>query len=47
VIREVVKQNIPIKGVVCQKPLAMNFQEAKQIEKLCAEALFYSSKTTL
>lgn len=37
IIREVVKQK-HIKGVLCQKPLAMNLQEAIQIVKLCEEA---------
>jgi len=38
VIRELVKQNDHIKGVLCQKPLAMNYQEAKQIVEICNEA---------
>lgn len=38
VIRELVKQNDHIKGVLCQKPLAMNYQEAKQIVGLCYRA---------
>ena len=38
VIRELVKQKDHIKGVLCQKPLAMNYQEAKLIVRLCDEA---------
>jgi predicted dehydrogenase len=38
VIKEIVKQNNHIKGVLCQKPLAMNLQEAKQIVELCKDA---------
>ena len=38
VIRELVKQNDHIKGVLCQKPLAMNYHEAKQIVELCDNA---------
>jgi predicted dehydrogenase len=35
VIRELVKQKDHIKGVLCQKPLAMNYQEAHMIVELC------------
>ncbi len=38
VIREVVKHKDHIKGVLCQKPLAMNYQEANQIVGLCGDA---------
>ena len=38
VIKELVKQKDHIKGVLCQKPLAMNYQEANQIVKLCSDA---------
>lgn len=38
VIRELVKQNDHIRGVLCQKPLAMNYHEAKQIVELCFSA---------
>ncbi|MEI6139611.1 MAG: Gfo/Idh/MocA family oxidoreductase [Mariniphaga sp.] len=38
VITELVKQNSHIKGVLCQKPLAMNSEEAKQIVELCGTA---------
>jgi predicted dehydrogenase len=38
VIRELVKQNDHIKGVLCQKPLAMNYYEANMIVELCEEA---------
>ncbi len=38
VIREIVKQNDHIKGVLCQKPLAINYKEAKLIVELCEEA---------
>lgn len=38
VIRELVKQNDHIKGVLCQKPLAMNYKEAKTIVELCKNA---------
>jgi len=38
VIREIVGQNNHIRGVLCQKPLAMNYHEASQIVDLCDEA---------
>jgi len=38
VIKELVTQNDHIKGVLCQKPLAMNYHEAKQIIELCDAA---------
>ncbi len=38
VIRELVKQNDHIKGVLCQKPLAMNYQEAQMIVELCEDS---------
>ncbi len=38
VVRELVKQNDHIKGVLCQKPLAMNYSDAKMIVSLCGEA---------
>jgi predicted dehydrogenase len=38
VIREVVKQKDHVKGVLCQKPMAMNYQDAKEIVELCGEA---------
>jgi predicted dehydrogenase len=38
VIREVIKKKDHIKGVLCQKPLAMDYQEAKLIVRLCEEA---------
>jgi predicted dehydrogenase len=38
VVREAVKYKGRIKGILCQKPLAMNFDEAKQIVELCEEA---------
>lgn len=37
VVREAVKYN-HIKGILCQKPLAMNLEEAKEIVKLCKDA---------
>ncbi len=37
VVREAVKQN-HIKGILCQKPLAMNLEEAKEIVRLCRDA---------
>ena len=38
VIREVVEQNDHIRGVLAQKPLGMNYDEAKQIVDLCEQA---------
>lgn len=37
VVREAIKQS-HIKGILCQKPLAMNLEEAKEIVRLCKEA---------
>ncbi|MDA8409316.1 MAG: Gfo/Idh/MocA family oxidoreductase [Treponema sp.] len=38
VVREAVKQRRHIKGILCQKPLAMNLPEAREIVRLAAEA---------
>lgn len=38
VVREAVKHRDHIKGILCQKPLAMNFNEARQIVELCEES---------
>jgi predicted dehydrogenase len=38
VVEEAVKHKSHIKGILCQKPLAMNSEEAHKIVKLCAEA---------
>jgi predicted dehydrogenase len=38
VMREAVKQKSHIKGILCQKPLAMNLGEAKRIVELAADA---------
>ena len=38
IIKYAVKQKHHIKGILCQKPLAMNFDEARQIVELCEEA---------
>jgi predicted dehydrogenase len=38
VVRGIVKQSNHIKGVLCQKPLAMNYEEAKMIVALCEDA---------
>jgi predicted dehydrogenase len=38
VIREVVKHNDHIRGVLAQKPLGVNYAEAKEIVRLCDEA---------
>ena len=38
IVREAVKENDHIKGILCQKPLAMNLQEANEIVLLCEEA---------
>jgi predicted dehydrogenase len=38
VIREVVKQGDHIKGVLAQKPLATNLEDAREIVRLCEEA---------
>lgn len=37
IVQEAVKQK-HIKGILCQKPLAMNLEEAKQIVQLCKDA---------
>lgn len=37
IVRQAVKQK-HIKGILCQKPLAMNSQEAREIVELCEEA---------
>lgn len=38
VIREAVRRKDHLRGILCQKPLGMNFQEARQIVELCEEA---------
>jgi predicted dehydrogenase len=38
IVREVVKHQAHIKGILAQKPLATSFQEAKEIVRLCAGA---------
>jgi predicted dehydrogenase len=38
VVREAVKHKDHIKGILAQKPLAANYQEAKEIVRLCEEA---------
>lgn len=38
VIKELVKQKLHVRGVLCQKPLAMNYREGKQIVELCRDA---------
>ncbi len=38
VVREVVKHADHIKGILAQKPLATNYQEAKEIVRMCADA---------
>jgi predicted dehydrogenase len=38
IIKEAVKQNNHIKGILAQKPLAMNYTEAKEIVSLCKNA---------
>lgn len=38
IVKEIVKQKDHIKGVLCQKPLAMNYQDAKEIVELCEKA---------
>ncbi|MFT3849898.1 MAG: Gfo/Idh/MocA family oxidoreductase [Propionivibrio sp.] len=38
IVRQAVKQSSHIKGILCQKPLAMNFPEAQMIVKLAADA---------
>ena len=38
IVREAVKQKSHIKGMLCQKPLAMNFGEAQEIVRLAADA---------
>jgi predicted dehydrogenase len=38
VVREVVKHAVHIKGILAQKPLAPNYQDAKELVRLCEEA---------
>jgi predicted dehydrogenase len=38
IVREAVKEKDHIKGILCQKPLAMNLEEANEIVLLCEEA---------
>jgi predicted dehydrogenase len=38
IVREAVKQARHIKGILAQKPLAMNYPEAKEVVRLCREA---------
>lgn len=38
IVREAVKQATHLKGILAQKPLAMNYQEAKETVRLCEEA---------
>jgi predicted dehydrogenase len=38
IIREAVKHNDHIRGILAQKPLGVSFAEAKEIVKLCADA---------
>ncbi|PRX11315.1 UNVERIFIED_ORG: putative dehydrogenase [Martelella mediterranea] len=38
IIREAVKEKSHIKGILCQKPIAMNLAEAREIVRLCEEA---------
>ena len=38
IVREAVKENDHIKGILCQKPLAMNLEEANEIVILCEQA---------
>lgn len=38
IVREAVKQRDHIKGILAQKPLATNYQEAAEIVRLCQEA---------
>lgn len=38
VIRAAVKHNDHLRGILCQKPLGMNFAEAKEIVELCDQA---------
>jgi predicted dehydrogenase len=38
VIREAVKQASHIKGILAQKPLGINYQQAKEIVRLCEDA---------
>ena len=38
IVREAVKENDHIKGILCQKPLAMNLEEANEIVLLCEQA---------
>ena len=38
IVREAVKHADHLKGILAQKPLATNYQEAKEVVRLCAEA---------
>jgi predicted dehydrogenase len=38
VVTEVVKHNDHVKGILAQKPLAMNLHDARQVVRLCADA---------
>jgi predicted dehydrogenase len=38
IVREAVKQARHVKGILAQKPLATNYQDAKEIVRLCQEA---------
>ena len=38
VVREAVQHNDHIRGILAQKPLGMNFAEAKEIVELCQDA---------
>ncbi len=38
IVREAVKHADHIKGILAQKPMAVNYEEAKEIVKLCADA---------
>ncbi len=38
IIRAAVKERSHIKGILCQKPLAMNLEEAREIVRLCEDA---------
>ncbi|HEX4807363.1 MAG TPA: Gfo/Idh/MocA family oxidoreductase [Bryobacteraceae bacterium] len=38
VVRAAVRHNDHVKGILCQKPLATNYREAREIVRLCEEA---------
>src|SRR3954470_15944962 len=38
IVREVVKHADHIKGILVQKPIAVNYEKAREIVKLCADA---------